>query len=74
MRSRLQTWHACGLSKMQTGILRYMYQGTRLPMKVLDEEEKAIYESLKIKFESNKICWDVEVPEGWKDIKVEKFE
>ena len=51
-----------------------MHQGTRLPMKVLDEEEKAIYDSLEIQFESNKICWDVEVPEGWKDIKVAKFE
>ena len=34
-------------------------------MKVLNEEEKA---------ESNKICWDVKVPEGWKDIKVAKFD
>tara|TARA_B110000495_G_scaffold7686_1_gene5674 strand:+ start:33 stop:164 length:132 start_codon:yes stop_codon:yes gene_type:complete len=43
-------------------------------MKVLDKEEKAIYDSLEIQFKSNKICWDVEVPEGWKDIKVAKFE
>ena len=43
-------------------------------MKVLNEEEKAIYDSINIEFESNRICWDVEVPEGWKDIKVAKFD
>jgi len=42
-------------------------------MKVLDKEEKAIYNSIEIKFESID-CWDVEVPEGWKNIKVTKFE
>jgi hypothetical protein len=39
-------------------------------MKVLNEEEKAIYDSINIEFESNKICCDVEIPEGWKDVKV----
>jgi len=34
-------------------------------MKVLNEDKKT---------GSNKICWDVEVPEGWKDIKVAKFD
>jgi hypothetical protein len=43
-------------------------------MKVLNQEEKEIYDSLDIKFTSNKICWDVEVPEGWKNIKVAKFD
>ena len=43
-------------------------------MKVLNQEEKEIYNSLNIEFKSNKICWDVEVPEGWKNIKVAKFE
>jgi|TARA_R110000751_G_scaffold9921_2_gene36389 hypothetical protein len=43
-------------------------------MKVLNEEEKAVYDSINIEFKSNKICWDVEVPEGWKDIKVAKFD
>ena len=43
-------------------------------MKVLNEEEKAVYDSIDIEFESNKICLDVEVPEGWKDIKVAKFD
>ena len=43
-------------------------------MKVLDKEEKDVYNSLNIEFKSNKICWDVEVPEGWKNIKVAKFE
>jgi|TARA_B110000495_G_scaffold79081_1_gene67848 hypothetical protein len=43
-------------------------------MKVLNEEEKSIYDGLNIEFKSNKICWDVKVPEGWKDIKVAKFD
>lgn len=43
-------------------------------MKVLNQEEKEIYNSLDIKFVSNKICWNVEVPEGWKNIKVAKFD
>tara|TARA_B110000495_G_C22886504_1_gene516997 strand:+ start:132 stop:263 length:132 start_codon:yes stop_codon:yes gene_type:complete len=43
-------------------------------MKVLNKDEKKIYQSLDIKFESNKICWDIEVPEGWKKIKVANFE
>ena len=43
-------------------------------MKVLDKKEKEIYNSLDITFVSNKICWDVKVPEGWKNIKVAKLE
>jgi len=42
-------------------------------MKVLDKEEKAIYDGLNIQFKSID-CWDVEVPESWKKIKVAKFE
>ena len=42
-------------------------------MKVLDKEEKEIYESLKIPFEFID-CINVPIPEGWKNIKVAKFE
>ena len=42
-------------------------------MKVLDKEEKVIYDDLNIQFKFID-CWDVEVPEGWKKIKVAKFE
>jgi|TARA_R110002110_G_scaffold230777_1_gene446628 hypothetical protein len=41
-------------------------------MKVLDKEEKKIYESLNISFKFMD-CWDVPVPKGWKKIKVAKF-
>ena len=36
-------------------------------MKVLYKEEKNIYESLDIKFNSID-CWDIDIPEGWKKI------
>ena len=42
-----------------------------------DESAKEIYlehEARRQRFKSNKICLDVEVPEGWKDIKVAKFD
>jgi|TARA_R110002074_G_scaffold71376_5_gene165080 hypothetical protein len=42
-------------------------------MKVLDKDEKKIYESIDIPFEFVD-CWDVKVPEGWKKIKVAKFD
>ena len=42
-------------------------------MKVLDKEEKEIYESLKIPF-TYIDCMNVPVPESWKNIKVAKFE
>ena len=42
-------------------------------MKVLDKEEKEIYESLKIPFVFVD-CVNVPVTEGWKNIKVVKFE
>ena len=42
-------------------------------MKVLDKEEKVIYDDLNIQYEFID-CWDVEVPESWKKIKVAKFE
>ena len=42
-------------------------------MKVLDKEEKEIYESLKIPFVFVD-CVNLPVPEGWKNIKVAKFE
>ena len=42
-------------------------------MKVLDKDEKKIYEGLKITFKSID-CWDIPVPEGWKKIKVAKFD
>ena len=42
-------------------------------MKVLDKDEKKIYEGLKITFKSID-CWDIPVPEGWKNIKVAKFD
>ena len=42
-------------------------------MKVLDKDEKKIYEGLKIHFDKID-CWDVPVPEGWKNIKVAKFD
>ena len=42
-------------------------------MKVLDKEEKKIYEGLKIHFDIID-CWDIQVPEGWKNIKVAKFD
>ena len=32
------------------------------------------HEARRQRFKSNKICWDVDVPEGWKDIKVAKFD
>ena len=42
-------------------------------MKVLNKEEKEIYESLKIPFEFVD-CINVPVPEGWKKIRIAKFE
>ena len=44
-------------------------------MKVLDKEEKKIYNTFMklIKFEKID-CWNVKVPEGWKNIKVAKFD
>ena len=42
-------------------------------MKVLDKEEKKIYESLKIPFVFVD-CMNVPIPESWKNIKVAKFE
>ena len=42
-------------------------------MKVLDKEEKKIYESIKIPF-TYIDCMNVPVPESWKNIKVAKFE
>ena len=42
-------------------------------MKVLDKDEKKIYEGLKIHFDIID-CWDIPVPEGWKNIKVSKFD
>jgi len=42
-------------------------------MKVLDKDEKKIYEGLKIHFDKID-CWDVPVPDGWKNIKVAKFD
>ena len=42
-------------------------------MKVLNKEEKEIFESLKIPF-TYIDCMNVPVPEGWKNIKVGKFE
>ena len=42
-------------------------------MKVLNKEEKEIFESLKIPFKFID-CINVPVPEGWKNIKVAKFE
>ena len=42
-------------------------------MKVLDEKEKEIFESLKIPFVFVD-CVNVPVPEGWKNIKVATFE
>lgn len=42
-------------------------------MKVLDKEEKKIYEGLKIPF-TYIDCMNVPVPESWKNIKVAKFE
>ena len=42
-------------------------------MKVLDKDEKKIYEGLKIHFDKID-CWNVPVPEGWKNIKVAKFD
>lgn len=42
-------------------------------MKVLNKEEKEIYESLKIPFEFID-CINLQVPEGWKKIKIAKFE
>ena len=44
-------------------------------MKILDKDEKEIYKGLlkSIKFSTIE-CWDVEVPSGWKNIKVSKFE
>ena len=44
-------------------------------MKVLDKEEKAIYDGLMEEVDFKIIdCWDVKVPESWKKIKVAKFE
>ena len=44
-------------------------------MKVLDKEEKAIYDGLMEEVDFKFIdCRDVEVPESWKKIKVAKFE
>jgi|TARA_B110000240_G_scaffold191068_1_gene233100 hypothetical protein len=42
-------------------------------MKVLDKDEKEIYNSLNIHFETVD-CSSVVVPEGWKNIKVAKFD
>ena len=43
-------------------------------MKVLDEDEKKIYNSLMgtVKFETID-CWNKPVPEGWKNIKVSQL-
>lgn len=50
-----------------------MCEGAQLQaMKVLDKEEKDVYESLNIPFKFVD-CWDVKVPESWKNIKVAKF-
>lgn len=70
---RLQTRNAGRLSKVQVRVLRYMCEGAQLQaMKVLDKEEKDVYESLNIPFKFVD-CWDVKVPESWKNIKVAKF-
>ena len=46
-----------------------------MQMKVLNKEEKLIYDGLMKDIDFEIIdCWDVEVPEGWKKIKVAKFE
>ena len=43
-------------------------------MKVLDKDEKKIYESLKIHFDKID-CWDVKVPDGWKKkVNIAKFD
>ena len=42
-------------------------------MKVLDKEEKKIYESIKIPF-TYIDCMNVPVPESWKKIRVATFE
>ena len=57
-------------------IIQATYQGTASGdklMKVLDKDEKKIYEGLKITFKSID-CWNIPVPEGWKNIKVAKFD
>jgi hypothetical protein len=44
-------------------------------MKVLDKEEKVIYDGLLKEIDFEFIdCWDVPVPDGWKKIKVAKFD
>ena len=57
-------------------IIQATYQGTASGdklMKVLDKDEKKIYDGLKIHFDIID-CWDIPVPEGWKNIKVAKFD
>lgn len=42
-------------------------------MRVLDADEKKIYESINIIFEPID-CWNTKTPKSWKKIKVAKFE
>ena len=44
-------------------------------MRILNKDEKEIYKGLLKDIEFKTIdCWDVTVPDGWKNIKVAKFE
>ena len=42
-------------------------------MKVLNKNEKELYENIKIEV-TNIDCWNIPVPESWKKIRVAKFE